>query len=338
MDGPWQLGHQTPAEYGRLAAETARGMRQFDPTLELVACGSSARSMPTFGTWEETVLTEAYDLVDHISAHAYYELEGDDLPGFLASAVDLGEFLDDVVARADQVAARVGSAKRLAVSLDEWNVWYLKGHMARMATDPPVGWPTAPRLSEDDYTVADAVVVGSMLITMLRHADRVTAACLAQLVNSLGAIRTEPGGPAWRQSIFHPFAQTAAAARGSVLNAEVRAPLVAAGSRGEAPAVDAVATWGRDDGGAGGRLAVFAVNRSVDSTLPLEIDLGAFPGLRLHSATVLQDDDWRAVNTMAAPDRVAPRAHPAAIVDGGRLRVELPPVSWNVVQLCGETF
>jgi len=341
MDGPWQLGHLTAAEYGRLAAETARGMRQFDPKLELVACGSSGRSMPTFGAWEETVLSEAYDLVDHISAHAYYQLDGDDLPRFLASSLDLADFLDDVTVRADRVAARLGSPKRMSISLDEWNVWYLKEHMARMAGDPPADWPVAPRLSEDDYTVADAVVVGSMLITLLRRADRVTAACLAQLVNSLGAIRTEPGGPAWRQSIFHPFAQTAAAAQGWVLRGDVCGPLVPAGDRGDVPAVDAVVTWhpgddGSDEGAPDGpRVAVFAVNRSVTGTVPLEVDLSAFPGLRLRRATLLQDDDWRAANTLAAPGRVAPRPHPDAALDGRVLRAALPPVSWNVLELSG---
>jgi alpha-N-arabinofuranosidase len=62
--------------------------------------------------------------------------------------------------------------------------------------------------------VLDAVVVGSLLITLLKHSDRVTAACQAQLVNTIGSIRCEPGGPAWRQSIFHPFALTARHAKG----------------------------------------------------------------------------------------------------------------------------
>lgn len=45
------------------------GMRMIDPDLELVACGSSAPTMATFGEWERVVLTETYDLVDLISAH-----------------------------------------------------------------------------------------------------------------------------------------------------------------------------------------------------------------------------------------------------------------------------
>ncbi len=108
MDGPWQLGHKTADEYGRLAAETARAMRQFDKDLELVACGSSGRVMPTFGAWEATVLEHTYDVVDYISAHAYYQLHGDDRASFLASSVDMDRFIEQVVATADHVGARSG--------------------------------------------------------------------------------------------------------------------------------------------------------------------------------------------------------------------------------------
>jgi alpha-N-arabinofuranosidase len=124
MDGPWQLGHKTAQEYGRLAAETGRAMRQFDPSLELVACGSSQRAMPTFGAWEATVLEETYDVVDFISAHAYYEIEGDDLASFLASSTDMDGFIHDVVSTADHLRARLSATKQINISFDEWNVWY----------------------------------------------------------------------------------------------------------------------------------------------------------------------------------------------------------------------
>ena len=124
MDGPWQTGHKTASEYGRLAAETARAMRQMQPGLELIACGSSGTSMPTFGIWEHTVLTETYDLVDMISAHAYYCEENGDLGSFLASAVDMNLFIDSVTATADAVKAAGGHQKEIGISFDEWNVWY----------------------------------------------------------------------------------------------------------------------------------------------------------------------------------------------------------------------
>lgn len=70
-------------------------------------------------------------------------------------------------------------------------------------------WEHAPRLSEDDFGAVDAMVVGGMLISMIKHADRVQAACQAQLVNMLGMIRPEPGGPARRQATSYSFAQPA---------------------------------------------------------------------------------------------------------------------------------
>ncbi len=325
MDGPWQLGHKTAAEYGRLAAETARAMRQYDPGLELVACGSSGRGMPTFGEWEETVLAHTYDLVDLVSAHAYYELAGDDEASFLASSADMDAFVAEVAATADKVGARLGSDKRIGISFDEWNVWY----MGRVRDAAPDDWSVAPRLSEDAYTVLDAVVVGSLLITLLRNSDRVHAACQAQLVNTIAAIRAEPGGPAWRQSIFHPFALTARHATGQVLAARLDAPTTDTAVHGTVPVLDTVATWDA----ATGRLAVFAVNRHPGDDVELTVPLEAFgpAGVpRLSTATELADADRSARNTQASPERVVPHHHPRARVADGVLRATLAPASWSM--------
>ncbi|MGH8869753.1 MAG: alpha-N-arabinofuranosidase [Actinomycetes bacterium] len=330
MDGPWQTGHKTAEEYGRVAAETARAMRQMADGLELVACGSSHSRMPTFGAWESTVLELAYDQVDYVSLHAYYQEHDGDLGSFLASAVDMDRFIDAVVATADGVAARLRSPKRIALSFDEWNVWYQSQWRDE---GPPPDWPVAPRLIEDTYNVADAVVVGNLLISLLRHSDRVTAACQAQLVNVIAPMRCEPGGPAWRQTTFHPFAQASRLARGEVLQVQTTSPSYETARFGEVPVVDAVAT--RDP--QTGDVALFAVNRHQDEGVTVTVDLralsGAGAGLQVAEATVLADDDVRAVNTEDAPDRVTPRPHPAATSDGRTLTVTLPPVSWNVLRL-----
>jgi alpha-L-arabinofuranosidase len=324
MDGPWQLGHKPAAVYGRLVAETAAAMRQFDPSLELVVCGSSHRSMPTFGTWEATVLALAYDVVDYVSAHSYYELQNDDLASFLASSVDMDGYIHDAVATADHVAAKLATTKRIHISFDEWNVWYAtRLQEQQIATE----WRRAPRLSEDAYTAADAVVVGSLMITLLRNSDRVKAACQAQLVNALGSIRTEPGGPAWRQSIFHPFAQMAAHARGEVLRTEIGAPTYETAQYGEVPVVAAVATHQEDE------LVVFAVNRHPSEQVRLDVDLRGFTGARIDAATVLAERDWRAANSLGHPDRVVPRPRPEVTVTDGSLRAVLPAISWNVFRI-----
>jgi alpha-N-arabinofuranosidase len=324
MDGDWQVGQKTPAEYGRLAAETAKAMKLVDPNIELVACGSSNRRQRTFASWEATVLEHTYRFVDYISMHAYYE-ETDNLSDFLATAVDMDGFIEDVVAAADYVRAKLRSPKALKISFDEWNVWYETRYHAL----PKQDWQHAPALIEDEFTVADAVAVGSYLISLLNHADRVAIACQAQLVNVIAPILTRPGGPAWRQTIFHPFAQASRWARGEVLRVEPVVDHYPTPEYGDVPLVDATATWDEETGD----LTVLAVNRSTTEAVDLDTVLRAFPEARLVQASALAADDTTLRNTEEAPDTVIPFPNPNAQVEDGHLRAQLPPVSWNAFRL-----
>jgi alpha-N-arabinofuranosidase len=324
MDGPWQMGAKTPAEYGRIAEETGRALKRFDPDLELVACGSSNRAMPTFGLWERVVLDRAWDFVDHVSAHAYYEPVDGDLDSFLACGEDMHRFIESVVATADHVAAVHGSGKRIMVSFDEWNVWF----QGRFDGENSLEIRQAPELIRDVYTAMDAVVVGSLLITLMRHTDRVSMACQAQLVNVIAPILTTPGGGAWRQTIFHPFALTSKHARGVVLDLRGEVPTTPTNAFGDVDQLLTTATW--DEGT--GDLAVFAVNRSRTQPLDLDLDLSALGAPELVEHLVVHDDDHDAANTEDAPERVVPRPGDAR-VEAGRLRLALPAVSWHCIRL-----
>jgi alpha-L-arabinofuranosidase len=325
LDGPWQIGQKTAEEYGRLAAETAKAMRMVDPSIELVAVGSSNSQMPTFGAWEATVLEHTYPDVDYISLHAYYEEHQGDLDSFLASAVDMDAFIDAVVATADHVGAKLRSSKKLKLSFDEWNVWYQQRFVGQGNLD----WAYARPLIEDEYHVADAVVVGSLLISLLRHVDRVGVACQAQLANVIAPIRTEPAGPAWTQTIYHPFAHAARYARGEVLRVDTRSPRYPTARYGDVPLVSATATHDPDTG----EVCVLAVNRALSEPLRLDVDLTALGELTVVEHLVLADDDIRATNTRHQPTRVTPRRVPGADHSDGQLSAALPPVSWNVLRL-----
>jgi alpha-L-arabinofuranosidase len=327
MDGPWQIGHKTAIEYARVAAETAKAMRRVDPTIELAACGSSHPRMPTFGTWEATVLAETYELVDYISLHSYYEQADDDRDSFLASAVNLDRFIESVVSTCDHVRAVGGHTKRINLSVDEWNVWYQK----RFVGEENLDWAEAPRLIEDTYSVVDAVVVGDLLISLLRHADRVKIGCLAQLVNVIAPIRSEPGGPAWRQASFHPFALTSRHGRGTVLRAEATGPIYETRAHGEVPVLDVTAV--RDE--ESGTVTLFAVNRDQREELTLDVDLRACPGLVTGEHVAIHDADPDAVNSAAQPDRVTPRRLDDVKVVDGRTTAVLPALSWSMIRLQG---
>ncbi|HEY6746670.1 MAG TPA: alpha-N-arabinofuranosidase [Mycobacteriales bacterium] len=327
MDGPWQIGHKSAAEYGRLARETAKAMRLVDPGIELVACGSSYHAMPTFGTWEATVLAETYDVVDHVSMHAYYEESGQDRDSFLGCAVDADRFLEDVIATIDHARAVGRHTKRLTISFDEWNVWY----QSRFVGEENLEFAQAPRLLEDIYSLTDAVVVGTLLNSLLRHADRVKIACLAQLVNVIAPIMTEPGGAVWRQTTYHPFALTSRYGRGTVLRLDARGPVRETAAWGPVPVLDAVAVHDEESGA----VTVFAVNRDQREPMTVDLDLRGLPGLVAGQHTTLAGDDPDAVNDAANPDRVSPRQLDDVKVDGGHTHVGLPPLSWNMIRFTG---
>jgi alpha-N-arabinofuranosidase len=324
MDGPWQIGQKTGTEYGRLAAEAGKAMRRIDPTIELVACGSSNERMPTFGAWEADVLDEAYDVVDFISLHAYFEQHGDDRVGFLASAHTMDTFIDGVIATCDHIAAKRRSRRKLQLSFDEWNLWY----ESRFVGQDNLDWARAPRLIEDEYTVEDAVVLGNLLMSLLRHSDRVTVACLAQLVNVIAPIRTEPDTGAWRQTIFYPFALTARHARGEVLRVEPNSPTLHSDTLGDVPAVDVTATRDPDTG----QITIFAVNRAENEPADLRLRLGGTETQEIVEHLVLGGDDLLATNAKDTPNRVAPRTSPGHSINANKLSAELPPVSWSMIR------
>jgi alpha-N-arabinofuranosidase len=329
MDGPWQLGHRTADAYGTLASQTAKALRQLDPDLELVVCGSSNAHMPTFGEWERVVLHHTYDDVDYISCHAYYQPHDGDTGAFLASAVDMDRFIESVIATADHVGAVRGSSKRMSISFDEWNVWYQTRFEDEDKISGIDNWPVAPRLLEDKYSVLDAVVVGNLLISLLKHADRVRSASLAQLVNVIAPIMTEPGGPAWRQTTFFPFATTSRLAQGQALDVRLESPDYPTSPYGHVPLVDAVATYDASTGST----AVFLVNRSLSEAAEVVVDIRALGDVSVRSASSLYDDDLDAANTLESPDRVGLRSTPTAETADGLLRLVLPAVSWTAVEL-----
>ena len=330
MDGPWQVGHKTAEEYGRLANETGKAMRRIDPDVELIACGSSNSAMPTFGQWESTVLEHTYETVDYISLHAYYEESDEDPRTFLGSAVNMDYFIESVIATADAVRARGRHRKHVNLCFDEWNVWYT----ARFGTDGPKRrtreWQEHPRLIEDEYSITDAVVVGTFLNSLLRHGDRVTVACQAQLANVIGLIRSEEGAEAWKQTIAYPFEQMRRLASGQVLQVVATSDRYDTPVYTDVPVVDAAATYDEQSG----RAALFVANRDLTEGSTLEVDLRGVRSTAVRSATVLQAGPGQHRDTTNAEqhDAVVPAPFDDYVLEEGRLRTTLPPLSWTVFE------
>lgn len=322
MDGPWQIGHKTAIEYGRAANETSKAMKLVDPSIETVVCGSSALDMPTFGSWESTVLDESYDNVDYLSLHRYYGNQDNDTPNYLAKGKDLDEFISGVIAICDSIKARKHSKKNINLSLDEWNVWYHSKEQD--AKNKP--WQVAPHLLEDIYNFEDALLVGSLLITILKHADRVKIACLAQLVNVIAPIMTDENGNAWAQSIFYPFMQVSNFGRGTVLTPIQESETYSTKDFIDVPYLDSIAVVNEENK----ELTVFALNRSLNDSIDLHIDADDYTFDKVKESTQFAGYDMKQTNEDGQM-KIVSNNHLTANED--HVDVKLAPASWNMIRI-----
>ena len=341
MDGPWQVGHMSPDEYAAAVDRVAHAMKLAESGLELVACGSSSAHMSTFGSWERSVLTKAYDNLDFVSCHAYYYERGaKSLQDYLASSQDMQTFISTVAACADEAKNAHTGDHDIALSFDEWGVWYSDvwnqqeaEWKAQSGKDlHHESWPKAPRLLEDIYNAADAVVEGSLMITLLKHCDRVRSASRAQLVNVIAPIMAEKNGPAWRQTVFYPFAEAAQHAHGIAYSPVIDSPNVETESFGLVNALDSVITW--DETNHSGLLLM--VNRDASDAHKVTASLSQLPyfdisDFHIDKAIILHDDNPYQRNSADDPTAVTPQELHATI-DNGSVHCTLPAISWAAVE------
>lgn len=324
MDGDWQIGHKTAEEYGRIACETAKAMKWVDPDIELVACGSTSNLTKTFPDWEASVLTNTYEHIDYISLHSYYANSDNDTLNFLARSLDMDSIIDSVVSTCDYVKAKMRSKKTINISFDEWNVWY---HSIQ-ATSEIKPWGIAGNIYEEIYNLKDALLVGCMLITLLKHADRVKIACMAQLVNVIAPIMTEKNGKVWKQTIFYPYYHTSKYGNGIVLNSIISSPVYDSKDFTDVPYLEAVAVYDEE----GDELTIFAVNRGERDVLLLECDVRSFESCYIMEHIVLENKNKNETNSVEF-DNVLPHNKGNAEWKDGYIMADLPPLSWNVIRL-----
>jgi alpha-N-arabinofuranosidase len=329
MDGPWQIGHIIATEYGLKAADAARQMRYVDPSLQLIACGSSGPLMPTYLEWDREVLEQCYDYVDGLSLHRYLgntpEETGSDSSKYLAMNLSMEKQIAETVAVCDLVRGHKRSPKKLWLSFDEWNVWY---RARGPAADNGHG-QEAPHLIEEVYNLEDALLVGGILNSLIRNADRVKLACLAQLINVIAPIMTNPNG-LLRQTIYYPYSWALQYARGSVLNLLVESPTYEVAGMGQVPYLDVAGTISNDDG----KVSLFVLNRDLSKAHAIEVNWEGNAPARTISSVLLTGDDLKAFNSFETPQKVAPRTLDKPSISGGRAKFEVPARSYAVIQ-CG---
>ena len=327
MDGPWQIGHMSATEYGLKAADAARQMRYVDPSLKLIACGSSGPFMPTYLEWDREVLEHCYDYVDGLSLHRYFgnneRDSGGDTSKYLALNLSMERQIAETVAVCDLVRGHKRSPKKLWLSFDEWNVWYRTTH-----GDAVDGHrQEAPHLLEEIYNLEDALLVGGLINSLLRNADRVKLACLAQLVNVIAPIMTDANG-LFQQTIYYPYSWALQFAKGAVLNLLVESSTYEVSGLDSVGYVDAAASYDRSDG----KVSLFILNRDLAKSHDVEVVWEDVAPTRAISASLLTGDDLKASNSFAAPKRIAPQSFAVPATSGSKSKFEVPARSYTVIQ------
>ena len=329
MDGPWQVGHKTAHEYGRLANEVAKTLRAFDKSLELIVCGSSNADMKTYPEWERVVLEHTYESVDHISLHMYFANEAKNTSGYLALNAKLDAYIGAIASTIEVVRAAKRSRKKVTISFDEWNVWYHSKAQDRAILGGAKGWPHAPRLVEDVYNFEDVLQVGCILNTFIRRSDVVKIACIAQLVNVIAPIMTEPKGAAWRQTIYYPYYFASVYGRGTALHLVVKSPTYDAEVADNVPYLDISGVHDEE----GGTLTFFAVNRHRAEPLDVAVSLYGFGKAKVIDHQVITSARLEAANTVKDPNAVKPKKGSRASIDGALLSAKLAPHSYQMIRL-----
>jgi alpha-N-arabinofuranosidase len=313
MDGRWQLGHMPADQYAIRARQAAKMMKDTDPSIELVACGSCGTTMPTYMEWDREVLDALGDSADYVSLHRYVGNYASDTADFLAVPRSVDRQIEEMDAACRFVQAKRRSPKRACLCFDEWNVWY-KNHENNGRGQ------RAPHLLEEVYNLEDALVVAGFLNSFVRHADTVRIANIAQIVNVIAPVLTR-GDELLIQTIFYPFEMFARRRKGLSLRVAAEGPGYESKSHGHTPFVDASAILDDD------RLHLCLVNRSVTDPAPVAVECSDRAVTALQSAEVLTGPDPKAANSFEEPERVRSAAFGGVRVANGRAELVLPPLS-----------
>jgi alpha-N-arabinofuranosidase len=314
MDGPWQMGHRSAEDYGKFALEGAKLMKWTDPSVKLIAAGSSNYNPGSdWTTWNRTVLQFLNQHADYLSLHTYVGNASDDYGDFLANSLLLDQRTKTAEGIIDASLSGQPGNRKIYIAWDEWNVWYrARGNSQR-----------GRRILEEHYNLEDALVVATFLNSFVNHAHIVKMANMAQLVNVIAPIFTNEKGM-YLQTIYYPLQLFAANTKGKALELFVDSPRYKTRRFDEVPYLDVSA--GYDNGS----LVLNVVNRHRDQAIEAEFEAEDKQFAREVEASEVNGPDIKAANDFDQnPVKAVSRN---ATADGKRLRYRFPAHSYTMLK------
>jgi alpha-L-arabinofuranosidase len=314
MDGPWQMGHRTADDYGKFALEAAKLMKLTDPSIKLIAAGSSnfTNGIDWIG-WNRTVLEYLKPQVDYLSLHLYVGNQANNYGDFMASSMTLDERIKTTEGTINEALATLTPKRKIYIAWDEWNVWYrARGEGQR-----------GRNILEEHYNLEDALVIATFLNSFINHAHILKMANMAQLVNVIAPIFANDKG-IFLQTIYYPLQLFASNSKGKALDLFVDAPKYPNRRFDQVSYLDTSAAWDN------GTLVLNVVNRHQTESLPTDFELedkqfaGPVEISEVNGPDIKSQNDF-GVSTVKTVKRNAK-------ADGRKFTYSFPPHSYSMLK------
>jgi alpha-N-arabinofuranosidase len=290
-----------------------------DNPIYRVACGSSDADYD----WTETVMKIAGKQANGLSLHYYTIPTGDWAKKGSATAFGRDQYfdtlfralkIDELISKHSTIMDKYDPTKRVGLAVDEWGVW----------TDVEPG--TNPGFLYQQNSLRDALMAALTLHIFQAHADRVTMANIAQMVNVLQSMILTDHEKIVLTPTYHVFEMFRVHQDATSLPIVLKTPNLAQVAEA-IPTVSASAS--RD---ASGKIHISLVNTNPDAPVTVSCTLSG-EELRAPTGRILTAPEMTSHNTFDKPHTVEPVAFTGATVSGGKLSVVLPAMSVVVLEL-----
>lgn len=358
MDGPWQISsfEKDPKGYGVKVHEASKAVKWVDPAAETVVCGSSTPNNRTWPEWDVDVLKECYETVDYMSLHYYHNAPEGNMAAYLSASDAFEDFLNREIAVCDVVQTMLRHPKKMMIAFDEYGTSFARQKEVTVGRAGAIDHSVYPEFSEHiqrpfrindpahppvhdgnaDSQILSALSLHSVLMMLLRHADRVKIGCMTIGLHQIGHDEKH----VWKQIGYYPFEMMIRYAKGISLLPSLEGPCF------DAPGynlddfnqalpypgihyVEAAAAWQEEEQ----VLAVFLINRNWEEDMEFELDLSAFSGYELVEHVELYTEDLYAANTGENPEAVIPVINVKTACENGVVTGTLRKLSFNMIRM-----
>jgi len=358
MDGPWQIHswEKDPKGYGVKSNEISKMIKLVDPTAETVVCGTSTPHNRSYLSWDLTVLEQCYETVDYLSLHYYHPALTGDLKAYLSASDVCEDFLIREIAACDVMQGMLREPRPLMIAFDEYGVSFRKQEKTTVGRAGNIDHsaysefgsrlkqpfkhnslhPSQTRNDGVESEMLESLALCSILMMLMRHADRVKIGCMTGGLFNIGYDEKR----VWKQIGYYPLEMMIRFARGISLYPSVDGPgfdvegynindFNQTPAYRDIPYIEAAASMDE----AAGEAAIFVINRNWEQDMEAEIDVGGFGECELIEHVELFTEDLYAVNTGDKPDAVVPRINDETELGGGLICGRFKKLSFNMIRL-----